>query len=157
MNDTTTTCERCGELIRPDHFGSDRECAFGPDGIFNRDNWQCPIVSRFRYLALDAAEEHMRRVAGEPADDAPYATEIRDNDERIVTLSMIEATVTSESRTLPEAVILRWYKERAHGQHPVPPSRRHRFSAHARRDPTCHRRTRAGIPRLGRSLRGTPQ
>ena len=108
----SSTCARCDDPIRPDDFLSDRRCAFDPNGRFTTNNWQCPVANRFRYLALDAAEQGMWRGFGDDKPQSPDATEIRDNDERFVTLSLIEAGVTSKSRDLPAAMILQWYKDR---------------------------------------------
>jgi len=37
--------------------GSDRKCAFGPDGKFRRDNWCCETLRRLRELA-ETLEQH---------------------------------------------------------------------------------------------------
>ncbi len=44
-------CSRCAADPRPANFGSDRECAFGPDGAFLTDNWNCATLDALAALA----------------------------------------------------------------------------------------------------------
>lgn len=38
-------CPRCAADLQPENFGSPRRCAFGADGRFTADNWNCATLN----------------------------------------------------------------------------------------------------------------
>jgi hypothetical protein len=62
-------CDRCKADPRPEHFGSDRECAFNKDGTFTPKNWNCATLGALMDMAdmfeHFGTDESMQVIAGE--------------------------------------------------------------------------------------------
>lgn len=47
INNDVLKCKYCTCKKREKNFGSDRQCGFNKDGLFNKNNWQCPLLLKF--------------------------------------------------------------------------------------------------------------
>jgi hypothetical protein len=90
------SCPRClAAGQRPEHFGSDRQCAFAT-GVFSYDNWQCMTALDLRALA---GEDHY----GDGYQ--PGAATVKHNDQSA-------ALLANPADGCLGFVVLGWYKSR---------------------------------------------